>query len=420
MRGFRSALAFVLLLVAGETASAACTTGWDRTARTLFYKLDQGARMIPLRWATALRQADDTPFMADDLSRYGYLPNDADPGLPIGFTVAREATGVDWLGMNCAACHTRAIQVGGKNCIIDGGPAFADFQRFAADLGTAVANVLPEQPGFGPFAQRVLGAGASDVQQRSQLGLELRTWYEPYRLWIDAMPAGAGEHWGPARMDAISMIFNRLIGLDLGLDLATAKRNVEPATAAVRYPFLWNAWRQDFTQWTRFAPNTDATFALARNLGQVYGVFAKFAPRAVAGHVDYWTGNSANIDGLKQLEALTQSLPVPDYREFWPVGGPNAIDEALASRGERVFDASCVSCHAKASPAQIWRTGPEPPAPGANTDLRALEVLSRDADTGVLGKAGVLPARTKALLVLQTAVGKTILQIPPRVAEPLP
>lgn len=406
MRGFRWALAF--LLIAGAAASAPCTSGWDRAVRTQFYKLDQGSQMIPLAWAVALRQADGTAFMAGDLARYGFLPNDADPGLPIGFTVARGASGIDQLGLNCAACHTRAIQVGATRCIIDGGPAFADFQRFAADLGAAVASVLPEQPGFGPFAERVLGAGASDSIERSQLGHELDVWYAPYRLWIDAMPSGGSEHWGPARMDAISMIFNRLIGLDLGLNSVDAERNVEPATAPVRYPFLWNAWRQDYTQWTRFAPNTNADLALARNLGQVYGVFAKFKPRAGPGGVDYRTGNSANFAGLMTLEALTKTMPVPKFSDFWPADDANAIDESLAHDGEKVFDTTCASCHGKATAADIWSTGPNPLAHGANTDSRALEVVNRDADTGVLGKAGVLPAQTTALMVLEMVVRKTL------------
>ncbi|MGB8900889.1 MAG: hypothetical protein WCC90_17330, partial [Methylocella sp.] len=40
-----------------------------------------------------------------------------------------------------------------------------------------------------------------------------------------------------------------------------------------RYPFLWNAARQDKTQWPGFAKNGIDLLGLARNLGEVYGVF---------------------------------------------------------------------------------------------------------------------------------------------------
>ena len=49
--------------------------GWDAATRNNFYTQDQGTRLIPWSWISALRQADDSPFMVDSLARYGYLPN---------------------------------------------------------------------------------------------------------------------------------------------------------------------------------------------------------------------------------------------------------------------------------------------------------------------------------------------------------
>jgi hypothetical protein len=41
-----------------------------------FYTRDQGSRLMPLRWIAALKQANGAPFLADSLTRYGYLPNE--------------------------------------------------------------------------------------------------------------------------------------------------------------------------------------------------------------------------------------------------------------------------------------------------------------------------------------------------------
>jgi hypothetical protein len=55
--------------------------------------------------------------------------------------------------------------------------------------------------------------------------------------------------WGPSRLDAVGMIFNRLTGLDIGTGPdRVIPDNIRGADAPVRYPFLWNSPTQDFTQ----------------------------------------------------------------------------------------------------------------------------------------------------------------------------
>lgn len=81
---------------------------WTESHRQDFYSRDQGSQVMPLPWLKALRQPDGTPFLADSLARYGYLPNPKAPaeGLPVGFTVA--GTGArQMVGMTCSACHTQ-------------------------------------------------------------------------------------------------------------------------------------------------------------------------------------------------------------------------------------------------------------------------------------------------------------------------
>src|SRR6516162_6300289 len=116
---------FSVLQASAQTTPEFVNQGpnWTAATRADFYSRDQGSRMIPLAWLRALKQANGQPFLADSLSRYGYLPNPSNPnGLPVGFT-ASGPTGAQTVGMTCSACHTRQINVGNTNYRIDGGPA---------------------------------------------------------------------------------------------------------------------------------------------------------------------------------------------------------------------------------------------------------------------------------------------------------
>ncbi len=62
--------------------------------------------------------------------------------------------------------------------------------------------------------------------------------------------------WGTGRLYAISMIFNRVTGLDIGPHPThLIPDNIRRADAPARYPFLWNAGKQDKTQWPGSADN---------------------------------------------------------------------------------------------------------------------------------------------------------------------
>ena len=85
---------------------------WDAASRADFYTRDQGSRMIPLAWLQALKQPNGQPFLADSLSRYGYLPNPANrqrtAGRLHGVRADRPADrGHDLLGLPYAADHYR-------------------------------------------------------------------------------------------------------------------------------------------------------------------------------------------------------------------------------------------------------------------------------------------------------------------------
>ena len=383
---------------------------WTCEARKQFYAQDQGAQTIPYAWLKALAQPDGKPFLADSLTRYGYLRADIPtaPGLPIGFTLADSSSG-PMAGMTCAACHTRQIAVSGQPIRIDGGPAFADFGRYLIDLDTATLAVLAKPDAFDAFATEVLGSGASEAA-KAVLRADLTVWSTRYHLIVgQSLPTD--QLWGAARLDAVSMILNRVTGLDVGgAPTYAIPENIVAAGAPTRYPFLWNASRQDHTQWPGFAPNGNDFFALSRNLGEVYGVFGLFHPELGTGSVatlfnrNYLVHNSGNFAGLQTLETLIKRIGPPAWQ--WPV------DQTLAARGKTIYasvktgpaNKSCNDCHGITINYSIehfgnWVT----PVQNVGTDRAEWRVLARQVATGSL-EGATIPFVSPVLLQRDLAI----------------
>lgn len=388
-RGAGLALALALTVPAAKAEQVRwLDQGWSPTETKAFYGTDQGSRIMPLAWMMALKQPNGQPFMADSLKRYGYLPNpDSRPaGLPVGFNVGN-LDGAESIGMTCAACHTRQIDVGGTAYRIDGGPGFTDLQGFFKDLDAAVGTVVNDEAAFEAFADMVLEKDPP-AEEKAALRKQVGDWYKSYHTLVERSmvnPAAPGAPlaaaWGLARADAVTMIFNRLSGLDIGTapDHLIAD-NVHPATAPVRYPFLWDAPRQDKTQWPGFAANGDSLLGLIRNLGEVYGVFGAFHPFKTKWKllgVNYVARNSADWEGLDRLENLAASLRPPK----WPA--PERIDRRLAEQGKAIYNwkteqGGCAECHGEAPgtprlvpPSATWKT----PIIDVNTDIREWDLI---------------------------------------------
>lgn len=400
---FAFSLAAVLAHFSVTQASAQTTSvvlmnqgpNWTPDARSHFYNLDQGSKMIPLEWLRSLKQANGQPFLADGLGRYGYLPNPANTnGLPVGFT-ASGPPGAQMVGMTCSACHTRQIDVKGVAYRIDGGPAIVDFQGLLGDLDAAVGKVVTTDAAFAPFAAAVLGAASPDAADVSALRQEVNAWFLRYHTLVArALPTPA---WGPARLDAVSMIFDRVTGLDLGpAPSLLLPDNIKLADAPVRYPFLWNAPIQDETQWSGFADNGSDILALSRNLGEVLGVFGVFQPKKEGLFVNFLNNSSANFDGLGVSETLVKQIGPPKWP--WP------IDANLAAQGKAIYarstsEGGCIDCHGvKPGKTRLPRFNPTwlTPIMNVGTDTRQYDILARKVTTGAL-QGAFIPFITQPL-----------------------
>ena len=352
--------------------------GWTEDERQAFYTTGQGSHMIPYAWFKALQRLDvDEPFAGDQLQRYGYLPNEKSKlnpeGLPVGFVIdGTAATGE--LGMTCAACHTGQIEYV-KNGVtqqlrIDGAPAAANFQLFLADLTAATRATLSDPARFDKFAHAALGSRYSS-SRLDTLKSDFSDWVKQWGNFMDkSLPASP---WGPGRLDAFGMIFNRVAAKDLGID-----GNFKVADAPVSYPFLWNASRQDRTQWNGGVPNGLYINAIGRNAGEVFGVFADFAPRKqLLPPYHNYRNNSLNFTNLQaQEEKITSLRPPP-----WPFD----IDQDLVDKGRVLFAERCGSCHEerRIPPEGLWVTK----VVDAKTDPKMYQNSLRTSETGILNGA---------------------------------
>ena len=392
----RLALALGLILGLGAVEGRAQQTGavdtltyaaqgWSAADRETFYTTSQGSRLIPYAWFKALKRTDvDEPFAADKLLRYGFLAHDvsaANPeGLPVGFVIDGPVASGQ-LGLTCAACHTGQLeytQGGGVHALrIDGAPAKTDAQQFLADLLAASRATLSEPARFEAFAKAVLGP-RYNAAKAAQVKEGLSKWVAQFGEFMDiSLPAATP--WGPGRLDAFGMIFNRIAARDLGI-----RDNYKVADAPVRYPFLWNASRQDRTQWNGGVQNGLYIQALGRNTGEVLGVFADFTPHRIvpptplAPAIVDFKNNSVSFAGLQTLEEKIAVLrPPPWPREIF------GLDEQLAAKGKPLFDANCGSCHAVQASLDLpglWRT----PILAVGTDPKMLVNSQRAAEPGLL------------------------------------
>ena len=117
--------------------------GLTPAQRESFYHLSQGSEIMPWILLTAVDVADPSsakPFV-ENLGRYGLLPDPGrDDGLPVGLTVASNpfTFGMDFVGVNCAACHVGELRHDGKAVRVDGAPNMFNLQLFYSDAIDAV------------------------------------------------------------------------------------------------------------------------------------------------------------------------------------------------------------------------------------------------------------------------------------------
>jgi hypothetical protein len=321
---------------AADPGWQALPQGWSEQDQQKFWFTSQGSQMLPRDWFLALEQpGSEAPFRDRSyLASFGFIPAPASAcnpdGLPIGFALDG-ASGQ--LGLSCAACHTRRLDLHGRAVLVNGAPSDIDFGRFVGALADALESTLADPRALARFRRNLHGSGddAGALEDRLALKLlELRR----FQHFIAARGGDGGLFAGPGRVDAFGAIFNKIT-----VDELQAEDNYAPADAPVSYPFIWGAARGSTTQWNGSAPNRVPFGPLARNLGVGLGLFGKLDFDAHAGKFHA----AANIGNLQQLEALGEKLRAP----AWPARLLPAIDRPRAALGEVIYAQQCEGCHAR-------------------------------------------------------------------------
>lgn len=340
--------------------------GWSDQERSYWYSETQGSRLLPFSWFNTLEQAQSARKFREtpNLMRFGFLTSEikTSSGLPIGLVIDRQddtqfinsglrwyegQAGSDWnaeqwVGLNCAACHTTQINVGEEILTIDGGTSLLDLQSFINELDVALAATATNKDKFDRFAAGVLGdKDTQDNREKLNDALgQLVAWQNKMRVMNEP-----STRYGFGRLDAIGRIFNKALMFN-GADESAGN----PANAPVSFPFLWNAWRQKQVQWNGMAENTPPKNtglafdlgALGRNAGQVLGVFGEVVIKPRAGSTLSFKGYKSSVHwgNLQSFETMLRRLAPPS----WPATLEKpAIGELV--QGKEVFRNHCAGCH---------------------------------------------------------------------------
>jgi hypothetical protein len=313
---------------------------WQADVRQEYYTASQGSRIMPYKWFLALEVSNSQDsFHRVRLPELGYLPNNVTTNnpdkLPVGFVKDHnELTNAEYIGLNCAACHTNRISYAGKTFQIDGAPALADMWSLLNGLDESLQATRDNTEKFDRFATNVLGLEASSVTAKSKLKGELTAFL---KYWSKFVQDSRVEHpWGRGRIDAFGMIFNRVSSIDLGIP-----DNSRKPDAPVSIPFLWGTSFQSLVQWNGSAENTNDIERLGRNVGEVLGVFAEaqFRTTPLLG-IPQPARTSAKRLNQVRLENHLKNLWSPKWPDHL-----GAIDEAKSRAGEVLYKAHCVQCH---------------------------------------------------------------------------
>jgi hypothetical protein len=312
---------------------------WSQDDREWYYHFSQGSAVLSYDIFMNLEVAGSQDLFRSDANsaRYGLIPEGANwmnpDGLPIGISKTTVATPIgdlpagDYAGLTCAACHETQLNYKGKHVRIDGGPANAfDMQGYIKALNAAIQATLKDTTKFDRLASR-LGATSSEAKAKLRGRFEhqaVATYEYATRSSATLWP------WGTARLDALSMINNRMTA-----SLPGIPENTSTPIAPVKPPFLWNAPQGLWTQWAAIVQDP-----LARNFGETMGVFMPMNLRAKTPADGLFQAEAA-IPELHRVENQLERLAPPS----WPEDVFGKIDRDKAKVGKALFVELCAGCH---------------------------------------------------------------------------
>lgn len=310
---------------------------WSQADREKYYQASQGARVMDYAIFLNLEVADSQELFRSDTNteRFGLIPQKPNPrtnpdGLPIGVTKTVFTEGPwkgEQMGLSCAACHNAQLNYKGKKIRIDGAPGnMFDFAAYVGSLNSAMQATLKDTAKFDRLAARV---GASSPDAKAALRKRFEGEAKRTQYYHDTVLVGPTP-WGPARLDAIGAIVNRVTSVEPAIP-----ENMNAPQAPTKPPFLWNAPQGSWTQWRGVQQDP-----IDRNMTETLGVFLSMDLTSKTPEEGLFT-SSATIKNLEGIEDMLGRLAPP----MWPEEVFGKIDRKKARAGEALFVNNCASCH---------------------------------------------------------------------------
>jgi hypothetical protein len=358
--------------------------GLNAAQRQGFYHLSQGSEIMPWIVLTAVDVADPgsaKPFV-ENLGRYGLLPDPGrDDGLPVGLTVASNpfTFGMDFVGVNCAACHVGELHHGAKAVRVDGAPNMFNLQLFYSDAIDAVMAATSDRgklwhalkrlgrqdygrygmaaPFIRPATLVYYGANVLMHRDRLDARLELVDVIKLAKEQRDPKHPTSGF----GRLDAFdgtrNFIFTRLRKADEGGSFKVNTANMVKLDAPVKFPWLWSRKASPFApvetyrdqpqkfprvwgfkdyDWIEWTVNTNTV--MERNFTETLGAGATVVldPKSAS-----LFETSVPIQDMHDLEWLAYYIDPPK----WPASIFGEIKPDLAAAGGEIFKKQCAGCH---------------------------------------------------------------------------
>ncbi|HEY3620956.1 MAG TPA: di-heme-cytochrome C peroxidase [Roseiarcus sp.] len=358
--------------------------GLTAAQRQGFYHLSQGSEIMPWIVLTAVDVADPSsakPFV-ENLDRYGLLPDPGrDDGLPVGLTAASNpfTFGMEFVGVNCAACHVGELRHDGKAVRVDGAPNMFNLQLFYSDAIDAVMATTSDRGKLWRALKRLgrqdyarYGAGAPFVRPATLVYYGANVLMHRDRLdarleLVDVIKVAKEQrdpkHPTPGfgRLDAFdgtrNFIFTRLRKADDGGRFKVNTANMVKLDAPVKFPWLWSrkasplapvetyrdqpqnfprVWGfkdYDWIEWT-----IDTNTVMERNFTETLGAGATVVldPKSAS-----LFETSVPIKDMHDLEWLAYYIDPPR----WPTAIFGEIKPDLAAAGGEIFKKQCAGCH---------------------------------------------------------------------------
>ncbi len=363
---------------APDSALVELEQGWSDAVRAQMHHLSFGSRILPYDWFLHLERADGAGLLRDDarLQALGFIPARAGAlnpdALPVGFSRSRDASGRDWVGLTCSACHTGSLSYRGQRLIVEGGAALIDFAGFEQALVASLDATLTDGTRFERFAGQLLPASAGEGA-RQQLREHMAGRLDYLRRRQRANHSDTA--YGHGRLDAFGQIFN-----SVAVELLGIEGNARPADAPVSFPFLWNTPQLDLVQWNGSAPNA-VPGPLIQNVTTALAVYGSADLKGHSGRAGY--PSSVELENLGILQNRLDHLRPP----AWPEAVLGPLDAQKLARGERLYRDNCLACHAlvdRQRPEQKLRVTLVPLAEVGTDSTMADNFIEARAASGVL------------------------------------